>query len=93
MPKAINQEEHKFIDGDTITDKEGKLFRIEGLSAPEIMHITGQGELAPGTPGGLAATEQIEGLAKKFNYNNVIQAKKVQGVQKLKLYIDENPYH
>ena len=72
MPKAINQEEHKFIDGDTLTDKEGKLFRIEGLSAPEIMHITGQGELAPGTPGGLAATEQIEGLAKKFNYNNVI---------------------
>ena len=83
MPKAINQEEHKFIDGDTITDKEGKLFRIEGLSAPEIMHITGQGELAPGTPGGLAATEQIEGLATKFNYNNVIKLTNPDGTPKM----------
>ena len=83
MPKAINQEEHKFIDGDTLTDKEGKLFRIEGLSAPEIMHITGQGELAPGTPGGLAATEQIEGLAKKFNYNNVIKLTNPDGSPKM----------
>ena len=29
MPKAINQEEHKFIDGDTLMNEEGNLLRIQ----------------------------------------------------------------
>ena len=66
-PKDISGEGHKFIDGDTLVDDKGNLLRIEGLSAPEIMHLTNQGELDPGGPGGLEATRQIESLAKQFN--------------------------
>ena len=82
-PKDISGEGHKFIDGDTLVDDKGSLLRIEGLSAPEIMHLTNQGELDPGGPGGLEATRQIESLAKQFNYNNIHKLTNPNGSPKM----------
>ena len=82
-PKDISGEGHKFIDGDTLVDDKGNLLRIEGLSAPEIMHLTNQGELDPGGPGGLEATRQIESLAKQFNYNNIHKLTNPNGSPKM----------
>ena len=62
---------HTFIDGDTLVNEEGKLLRIQGLSAPEIRRLMDSGYFKPGTPGGLEAYKQIENLADQFEYNNV----------------------
>jgi len=61
---------YSFLDADTIKNDEGELFRVQGLSMPEIMHITKDG-LTPGGPGGYEATQQIDKLAKEMGFNNV----------------------
>ena len=72
VPKPISGSGgHTFIDGDTLINEEGKLLRIQGLSAPEINRLMDSGYLKPGTPGGVAATQQIERLAEEFGYNNI----------------------
>ena len=69
-PPPIDNMEHRFIDGDTLVNKEGNLLRIQGLSAPEIMRMI-DGNLKPGTAGGWEATKQIRNLAEQFDFNNV----------------------
>ena len=72
VPKPITGSGgHTFIDGDTLVNEEGKLLRIQGLSAPEINHLMDSGYFKPGTPGGLTATNQIESLAEQFGYSNI----------------------
>ena len=69
-PPPIDNMEHRFIDGDTLINKEGNLLRLQGLSAPEIMRMI-DGNLKPGTAGGWEATKQIRNLAEQFDFNNV----------------------
>ena len=60
-----------FLDADTVTDSQGRLLRIQGLSAPEIMHTRDDGSLTEAEAGGWEATKQIEGIANKLGYNKI----------------------
>ena len=62
---------YTFLDADTIRNDSGELFRVQGLSAPEIMHQIPTGGLTPPGPGGYEYTKQIDGLAKKMGFTNV----------------------
>jgi len=62
---------YTFLDADTIKNNSGELFRVQGLSAPEIMHQIPTGGLTPAGPGGYEYTKQIDGLAKKMGFTNV----------------------
>ena len=64
---------HHFVDGDTLRNTEGKLLRIQGLSAPEVSRfLSKQGmSLTPGQPGGIETARQLESLAKQFGFKNV----------------------
>tara|TARA_R100000152_G_C6780977_1_gene214574 strand:+ start:1114 stop:5352 length:4239 start_codon:yes stop_codon:yes gene_type:complete len=62
---------YTFLDADTIKNDSGELFRVQGLSAPEIMHQIPTGGLTPPGPGGYEYTKQIDGLAKKMGFTNV----------------------
>ena len=61
---------YTFLDADTIRNQEGELFRLQGYSAPEIMHQTDDG-LTPGGPGGWGTTQEIDALARNLGFNNV----------------------
>ena len=61
-----------FLDGDTVTDDEGNLLRIQGLSLPEIMHSDSMGPYKAGAPGGWQAKKEIEGLANKLGFNKIV---------------------
>ena len=59
-----------FLDADTVTDSQGRLLRVQGLSAPEIMHATDKGLTEAGA-GGWETTKQVEGIANKLGYNKI----------------------
>ena len=61
---------HAFVDGDTLRNSEGKLLRIQGLSAPEVSKWY-KGVVQPGQPGGYQTARQLESLAKEFGFTNV----------------------
>ena len=67
-------EEYKsftFLDADTVTDSQGNFLRIQGLSAPEILHAQKDGSLKEAEAGGWEAAKQIEGIANKLGYNKI----------------------
>ena len=87
VPKPITGSGgHTFIDGDTLVNEEGKLLRIEGLSAPEINRLMESGYFKPGTPGGLEAYKQIQSLANQFGYNNIKYLTNPDGSPKLDVH-------
>ena len=59
-----------FLDADTVTDSQGRLLRIQGLSAPEIMHATDKGLTEAGA-GGWETTKQVDWIANKLGYNKI----------------------
>jgi len=73
---------YKFLDADTIRNDEGELFRLEGLSMPEIVHGNADG-LIPGGPGGWEATNQIDKLAKEMGFTNVHRLTNPDGSPKM----------
>ena len=67
-------EEYKsftFLDADTVTDSQGKFLRIQGLSAPEILHSRKDGSLKEAEAGGWETSKQVEGIANKLGYNKI----------------------
>ena len=60
-----------FLDADTVTDSQGRLLRIQGLSAPEILHARDDGSLKEAEAGGWETTKQVEGIANKLGYNKI----------------------
>ena len=64
------EEPFTFLDADTIRNSEGELFRVQGFSAPEVLHQTEAGLKAAG-PGGWEMTNQIDKLAKEMGFTNV----------------------
>ena len=66
--------EYDFIDADTIRDKEGKSYRVQGFDAPEISKYTSQGkQYGQGTEGAAEVTESIQNLAREQGFTNVVQ--------------------
>ena len=68
-PNSVS-EDYSFYDADTLTNKDGELFRLKGFDAPEISKLRA-GEFEAGEAGGAAATETLAGLAKEQGYTNM----------------------
>ena len=68
-PNSVS-EDYSFYDADTLTNKDGELFRLRGFDAPEISKLRKDGFEA-GEAGGAAATETLAGLAKEQGYTNM----------------------
>ncbi len=50
--------ERRIIDGDTFVEPDGTRVRLQGIDAPEVPKVI-DGQLQPGTPGGLEAAEML----------------------------------
>jgi hypothetical protein len=74
---------HAFVDGDTLRNTEGKLLRIEGLTAAEIMRLDPEGKFTAGDPGGTASWVQLRNLAENFGFNNVVYLTNPDGSPKM----------
>jgi len=74
---------HAFVDGDTLRNTEGKLLRVEGLTAAEIMRLDPEGKFSAGTPGGTASWVQLRNLAENFGFNNVVYLTNPDGSPKM----------
>ena len=61
-----------FLDADTVTDSQGRFLRIQGLSAPEILHSRKDGSLKEAEAGGWETSKQVEGIANKLGYNKIV---------------------
>lgn len=61
-----------FEDGDTVRNPEGELVRLQGLEAAEIAHEVAPGILKPGTAGGAVAAAELQALANKHGFNNLV---------------------
>ena len=59
-----------FIDADTISTPEGNV-RLQGISAPEVAHLTPTGTVTEGEVGGQLSTEQVAKLAKDMGFTEV----------------------
>ena len=68
--------QYTFIDGDTIRDKAGEKYRIQGMDAPEISKLYGS-EFLGSTAGGIEATRSIQKLAREQGFTNVVKTGKV----------------
>ena len=65
---------HSWIDADTLVDKEGNSFRLQGYDAPEISKYNESGkQWSSATAGSGAATPAIIELARKQGFNNVVK--------------------
>ncbi len=60
-----------FIDADTLVDKEGKKYRIQGIDAAEVEKVI-DGKYKTGTAGGAATTDIIHKLATDQGYVNTV---------------------
>lgn len=61
-----------FEDGDTVRNSEGELVRLQGLEAAEIAHEVAPGILVPGTAGGARSAAELQALANKHGFNNLV---------------------
>ena len=60
-----------FIDADTLVDKEGQKYRIQGVDAAEVEKVVGS-EYKQGTAGGAATTDVVHKLATEQGYTNTV---------------------
>ena len=68
-PASVN-DDLSFYDADTLTNKDGELFRLRGFDAPEVEKVTAAGH-SLGEAGGELSTEVLAGLANKQGFTNM----------------------
>ena len=64
--------DYSFYDADTLYDKEGKGYRLQGVNALEVDTLGKEGEL-----GGQITLEQVSKLANEMGYTNVVKTGKM----------------
>ena len=67
---ALGASGYNFIDADTIS-KDGVNYRIQGINAPELENVVGEGKYKTGTAGGKVSFDTIKALANKHGFTNV----------------------
>ena len=70
-PTQLGGTDKIFIDADTLAGPDGSRYRIQGIDAPEIEKVTGQG-YQQGTAGGQQSVDIISGLASEQGFTNVV---------------------
>lgn len=63
--------DYTFIDADTLKDKKGNSFRIQGIDAPEVEKVI-NGQYQLGEAGGAASTDTLRRLANDRGFTNVV---------------------
>ena len=63
---------YTFVDADTISDAEGKRYRLQGYDAPEVAKWKGSEQTAIATAGGHGANQRIQMLAKQEGFTNIV---------------------
>ena len=69
-PNSLGGTDKSFIDADTLIDKQGEKYRIQGVDAAEVEKVI-DGKYKPGTAGGAATTGIIRNLATEQGYTNI----------------------
>ena len=75
MPATSLDDDHKFIDADTLQDKKGQKYRLRGFDAPEVEKLLfdkkGEYEYKMGEAGGEAFTTATARLARDQGFTNI----------------------
>ena len=65
---------YTFVDADTLRDKDGNRFRIQGVNAPETAHFSKKDQqLKLGEVGGQMTTDQVTKLANSMGFTNIVR--------------------
>ena len=62
----------EFIDADTLKDKDGKRYRLQGINSAEVDKVY-NGKVSDGTAGGAETTDIVHKLANEQGFTNIVK--------------------